>query len=158
MTHDELENVLSHEITHIQKDHVFKGYAFWLKAMVPAYCVAVLLVRIIDFKIGGINIKLSSTPNPMFAGLTSIGLAYTLAYLPSTWYERKSEKEADLGAVDLTGNKQLVQALEKHETWQKKYAPCSYRLLEAMPWLFNHPSNTQRKKYIQEYTPQPVAV
>lgn len=162
MTNDELENVLSHEITHIKQDHVFKINMFKLKLMVPALVVsfaALLGAQSKKFKeFFGLKYDEKDEISKHALFVKAISAAAMFVYLPVQRYSRMQEKEADLGVVDLTGNKQHILALEKLENWQKKYVPYSYRLQEAAPWLFSHPSCTQRKKYIQEYTPQPVSV
>jgi len=162
MTNDELESVLSHEIIHIQKDHAFKINIFSLKLMAPVFVVTLsvlLLAQSKKFKeFFGFKYDAKDEMSKYSLFIKAVSAAAMLVHLPVQRYSRAQEKDADLGAVDLTGNKQHISALEKIENWSKKYVPYSYRLLEAMPWLFSHPSHTQRKKYIQEYTPQPESV
>jgi len=175
LSQDELAGILAHEISHISKNHVMRIFKTSLGIGLASGIATSHLMQYIAMKLRG-NIFASGDRellglmerHPVVADM----LIYVIAYGISSYctsvvsslilasYSRKLEKEADLGAVDVTGNKKVAAGLEKLDAVYKKYVPFS---MWWSSFWFNrmfatHPQTKDRIKYIEDYVPaQPVS-
>jgi heat shock protein HtpX len=138
MSHDEIAGILAHEITHIKKNHVMKQ----------------LGVNMITLG-GSIGLSLALQQyflkNTEFAALGAVVLGTVVSSAATAYYSRRCEKEADLGAVQLMGNKKLAQSLQKLDRIIKKYAPYTHWQMKNNPSIFDtHPPMDKRIAYIEE--------
>jgi len=155
LTNDELEGIIAHELNHIKKDHVVRNIGT-LCCVGAGYLIAAATVATVLYKYGYLNKESWSKINKKFkntpATTSAIGTSALLlpAKLLMTKLSRKFEKEADLGAIDTTGNKELATALGKFDIMQKKYSPFSRWINTKFNFLSSHPTTEARKKYIEK--------
>ncbi|HBR70133.1 TPA: hypothetical protein DIC20_05315 [Candidatus Dependentiae bacterium] len=150
MTQDELEGIIAHEITHLQKNHILRQLAYRAGTFVG--CTAAIMGSIaLLAKYKYLNIDWNrDLGNLTYVALTSSVLPSTLLYAR---YSRQCEKEADLGALQLTGNKKIADSLAKFDGVIKKYLPYTHSQLEktSLQQLFaDHPKISERIRYIKE--------
>lgn len=162
LTIDELVGVLAHEISHIKNNHMVKReIALTGVKVVAALGVACGVAAWLSFLYASGRLSPDSFVveyKNSFYFLAGAGfIAYKLVKYPGLlaekWYERLQEKQADLGAVDITGNKELVSALEKLDAMEHKYAPHNAwwsKFWFKRMWA-DHPQIETRKKYIAEH-------
>lgn len=144
-TTEEIEGILAHEITHIQKDHVMKNVQLSLLANVLSIAVSAG-TSVACSQITGIKEKWLFFL-PVFL-VSQVGVSAFMAN-----YSRKLEKEADIGAIDLTNHDGLVQSLERIETAFGRYCPYSSRKRDdLLSRIFaSHPLTKDRAAYIKKY-------
>lgn len=121
---EELSGVISHEIAHIELQHVTKK-----------------LIQEV-----GISVLISTTSG---SGNTKI-IQQTLKTLSSTAFDRGLEKEADLKAVDYLLNARINP--QPFANFLYKLAEQNGETSKYMTWISTHPESMERAKYIMEYS------
>lgn len=120
---EELSGVISHEIAHIQLNHVFKK-----------------LVSEI-----GLSVLISMTTGN---GNTET-IKAALKMLSSTAFDRSLEKDADMKAVDYLLKAQIN--AEPFANFLFKLAEKNSDVISYLSWISTHPDSKERSKYIIEY-------
>lgn len=140
MSHDEIAGILAHEITHIKKNHVMKRLGINMVTLGGSIGLSVALQQYF-FK------------NNKVAIFGAVVLGTVVSSAANAYYSRLCEKEADLGAIQLMGNKKLAQSLQKVDRIIKKYAPYTHWEMKNNPSLFaSHPPMDDRIAYIEKAT------
>ncbi len=121
---EELCGVISHEIAHMEKDHVTKK-----------------LVKEI-----GLSVLISSTVGNSSPEI----LSNAIRLLSSTAYDRNMEKEADIDAVDYMLNAN-INPLPFAEFLKRSYGDNTI-IDEQLSWVSTHPESAVRADYIIEYS------
>lgn len=138
MSHDEIAGILAHEITHIKKNHVLKELGFGLITRIGCVGLSVALQQR----------YLKNNATALYGAIVT---GWMVASALNARYSRSCEKEADLGAVQLMGNKKLAQSLQKLDRIIKKYAPYTHWQMKNNPSIFaSHPPVDDRIAYIEE--------
>jgi len=120
---EELSGVISHELAHIELNHVMK------KLM----------------KEVGLSVLISMTTGG--SGADAIREAAKL--LSSTAFDRNMEKEADLKAVEYLVNASI--APEPFANFMQKLSEKERELMKRLSWISTHPKSEERAKYIIEH-------
>ena len=82
---------------------------------------------------------------------SSIIAGLVFSTILSARYSRACEKEADLGSVQLMGNTNLAESLQKLDFIVKKYLPYTHWQMKNVPSIFaSHPPIDERIEYIQK--------
>ena len=147
MTCEELEGIIAHEVIHVKKNHVLHGLAYRLGVLTASVSTIIASIAVLA-KYGYLNVDMND-----FRMITwgSILGAWLPTALLSARYSRSCEKEADLGAVQLTGNKKLANSLAKLDGVVKKYRPYSHwRQENSSSLLEDHPKIKERIQYIKD--------
>jgi heat shock protein HtpX len=114
MTKDEVEAVLSHEVSHVSNgDMITMGL---LQGVVNTFVV--FLSRIVGFLVDRIIFKTQRGVGPGYF-ITSIIAQIVLSILASTivmWFSRWREFHADAGAAELAGRQKMIAALKRLQT------------------------------------------
>lgn len=121
---EELAGVISHEIAHIQLNHVMKK-----------------LVKEV-----GLSVLLSMTTGDNGPQV----IKETAKMLSSSAFDRSQEKEADIKAVDYLIEADLNP--EKFANFLYKQSEVEPEAIQYLTWISTHPDSKERGKYIIEYT------
>ncbi len=120
---EELAGVISHEIAHIQLNHV-------MKKLIKEIGLSVL-----------ISVTVGNTGSEVLSEITHL--------LSSTAYGRTIEKEADLKAVDYMIKAKINP--ENLANFLYKLAENENNITAYLTWISTHPESKERSKYIIEY-------
>ena len=146
----ELAGVLAHEISHIRNgDMLVMSLADTLGRMARSFAfVGYILV------IANIPLAMAAEATVPWYVIVLLILSPTVSVLMQLALSRSREYDADLGAVDLTGDPRgLASALAKLERFQNRLVPqvlLSGRLVREPSLLRTHPVNEERIRRLLE--------
>jgi len=119
---EELSGVISHELAHIELQHV-------MKKLVKEFGLSVLI--------------------SMTTGGSADAIREAARLLSSTAFDRGLEREADLKAVDYLVNAKI--APEPFANFLNNLSVSENELLKYLSWISTHPESKERARYIIEY-------